>query len=52
MQLFENDCEGQKRQFCPIIREFPILFSGTEVLTNFKAPNSFLDVILILLQKD
>ena len=24
--------KGQKRQFCPIFREFPILFSGSEVL--------------------
>ena len=31
---------GQKR-LCPIVREFSILFSGNEVLPNFKSPNSF-----------
>ena len=32
---------GQKRHLCPIFREFIILFSGNEVLPNFKSPNSF-----------
>ena len=32
---------GQKRHLCPIFREFSILFSGNEVLPNFKSPNSF-----------